>query len=81
MQSFESSLAHLGVSYVDSYVLHGPSIGGPTMSPADYEVWRAMESIHSKGAARALGVSNVSVLSPIPPLFEPPEHEVMTSIT
>lgn len=56
-RSFDSSLEHLGVDAIDSYVLHAPSqrIG---LGQADIEAWRAMESIHSIGKARWLGVSN-----------------------
>lgn len=59
-QSFASSLEHLGVEYIDSYVLHGPSsrIG---LTPSDWQAWRAMESIHDSGSVRMLGVSNVSL--------------------
>ena len=59
-QSFESSLAHLEVEQVDSYVLHGPtsSVG---MGPDDWSAWRAMEDIHDSGRARLLGVSNVTL--------------------
>jgi len=58
-QSFESSLVHLGVDVLDAYVLHGPSqrVG---LAEEDWEAWRAMEAIHHRGKARALGVSNVS---------------------
>lgn len=58
-QSFASSLEHLGVEAVDSYVLHGPSqrVG---LKAADWEAWRAMETIHHAGRARLLGVSNVT---------------------
>lgn len=59
-QSFASSLEHLGVATIDSYVLHGPSqaIG---LSSDDEEAWRAMEAIQQRGGARWLGVSNVTV--------------------
>ena len=58
-QSFASSLAHLGVDRLDSYVLHGPSkrLG---LGPADREAWAAMERILEAGGTRWLGVSNVS---------------------
>ena len=59
-QSFEKSLEHLGADYVDSYVLHGPSTGGP-LRPVDWLVWRAMEAIHGQGRARLLGVSNFTL--------------------
>ncbi|MBS3164112.1 aldo/keto reductase [Candidatus Woesearchaeota archaeon] len=58
-QSFASSLEHLGVKTVDSYVLHGPSTG-QGLADADWEVWRAMEAIHAEGSALSLGVSNVT---------------------
>ena len=59
-QSFESSLSHLGVDSLDSYVLHGPS-SGDGLSSSDREVWRAMEELHAAGKTRLLGVSNVSL--------------------
>ena len=58
-QSFASSLEHLGVDYVDSYVLHGPE-SGRGWSAADREVWSAMERLHRERRARLLGVSNIS---------------------
>ena len=59
-QSFASSLQHLGIDTIDSYVLHGPSqrVG---LGPDDWAAWRAMEAIHDSGRARLLGVSNVSL--------------------
>jgi diketogulonate reductase-like aldo/keto reductase len=59
-QSFASSLEHLRVESIDSYVLHGPSTHAG-LGPADWEAWRAMEAIHDRGAARLLGVSNVNL--------------------
>jgi diketogulonate reductase-like aldo/keto reductase len=59
-QSFASSLEHLRVSYLDSYVLHGPE-SGHGLTRGDQEVWRAMEARHAAGQARRLGVSNVSL--------------------
>jgi diketogulonate reductase-like aldo/keto reductase len=59
-QSIESSLEHLAVEYIDSYLLHGPwSDRG--WSPQDREAWRAMEELHQDGRAKLLGVSNVSL--------------------
>ena len=59
-QSFASSLEHLGVAVIDSFVLHGPTQRAGLAS-ADWEAWRAMEAIHDSGKARLLGVSNVSL--------------------
>ena len=58
-QSFASSLEHLGVEWVDSYVLHGPRTRSG-LSAADREVWRTMEELQRPGLARAIGASNVS---------------------
>ena len=59
-QSFASSLEHLGVERIDSYVLHGPSQAAG-LGEDDWAAWRAMEAIHDSGRARLLGVSNVSL--------------------
>jgi diketogulonate reductase-like aldo/keto reductase len=59
-QSFNSSLDHLGVDVIDSYLLHGPAARSGLTS-ADWSAWRAMEAIHDSGRARALGVSNVTL--------------------
>lgn len=59
-QSFASSLEHLGVDTIDSYVLHGPTQRSG-LAAADWEAWRAMEAIHESGRARLLGVSNVGL--------------------
>lgn len=56
-QSFHSSLAHLGVETIDSYVLHGPS-RPRGLGVEDREAWRAMERLQDAGKARLLGVSN-----------------------
>jgi diketogulonate reductase-like aldo/keto reductase len=58
--SFASSLEHLGVETIDSYLLHGPTqrIG---LTDDDWSAWRAMESLHDSGRVRHLGISNVSL--------------------
>jgi diketogulonate reductase-like aldo/keto reductase len=58
-QSFASSLEHLGVASLDSYVLHGPSqaVG---LEEDDREAWRAMEDLQRAGKVAQLGISNVS---------------------
>jgi diketogulonate reductase-like aldo/keto reductase len=75
-QSFESSLAHLGVDRIDSLVLHGPS-QRDGLGPDDREVWRAMEALVDAGRVRLLGISNVTAaqvgdlveLARVPPAF------------
>jgi diketogulonate reductase-like aldo/keto reductase len=59
-QSFASSLQHLGIDHLDSYVLHGPSIRHG-LSAADWETWQAMERVHEAGKTQLLGVSNVNL--------------------
>ena len=59
-QSLQSSLEHLHTTYLDSYLLHGPeSLGG--LTPADWEVWRAMENLQKAGLIRLIGVSNFTL--------------------
>lgn len=60
VQSFQSSLEHLGTDYVDAFVLHGPSTPF-RLAAADEEVWRAMEMLAVEGRAKLLGVSNVTL--------------------
>jgi diketogulonate reductase-like aldo/keto reductase len=59
-QSFASSLEHLRIEKLDSYVLHGPSrrVG---LTAFDLAVWQAMEELHAAGQTRFLGVSNVGL--------------------
>jgi diketogulonate reductase-like aldo/keto reductase len=59
-QSVRSSLTHLGVDVIDSYVLHGPT-RRDGLAAADWEAWRAMEAVHASGRARLLGASNVTL--------------------
>jgi len=59
-QSFASSLEHLGVTTVDSYVLHGPTQRAG-LADDDWAAWRAMEAIHNSGRTKWLGVSNVTL--------------------
>jgi diketogulonate reductase-like aldo/keto reductase len=58
-QSFESSLGHLGVDHLDSYVLHGPSFS-VGWADEDWQAWKAMEGLQRAGRTRIIGVSNVS---------------------
>lgn len=58
-QSFASSLEHLNTSYLDSYILHGPA-SNQGLKDADWEVWRAMESLQKAGSVKLIGVSNIT---------------------
>jgi len=59
-QSFQSSLEHLQLDHLDSYVLHGP-LSGHGYTEDDVKVWNAMEELHKDKKTRYLGVSNVSI--------------------
>jgi diketogulonate reductase-like aldo/keto reductase len=59
-QSFASSLEHLQVDTIDSYVLHGPSTR-TGLAGYDLAVWRAMEALQAAGRTRLLGISNVAL--------------------
>ena len=59
-QSFASSLEHLRVDVIDSYLLHGPS-RRRGLGEVDRLVWKAMEALQREGKARQIGVSNVSL--------------------
>jgi len=75
-QSFDSSLAHLGVARLDSLVLHGPS-RRDGLGPEDREAWQAMEALVDVGGAQLIGISNATAaqiealvgLARIPPAF------------
>lgn len=56
-QSFRSSLQHLRIDRVDSYLLHGPMFSAG-LSREDMAAWRAMEKVQQRGQARMIGVSN-----------------------
>jgi diketogulonate reductase-like aldo/keto reductase len=58
-QSFDSSLAHLGTDYIDSYVLHAP-YSRRGLGAADWEVWAAMEKLYQLGTTKMIGVSNIA---------------------
>jgi len=59
-QSLESSLSHLGVSYVDSYILHGPLLNHG-ITETDLEVWQTMECLLDEGKVKSLGLSNTKL--------------------
>jgi diketogulonate reductase-like aldo/keto reductase len=59
-QSIASSLEHLGVTRIDSYILHSP-LQHSGFSEADWETWRAMEDAADEGLVGLLGISNVAV--------------------
>jgi len=58
-QSFQLSLDHLGVGFLDSLILHGPS-QQTGLGSKDEEAWLAMEQLVAEGGAKAIGISNVN---------------------
>jgi diketogulonate reductase-like aldo/keto reductase len=58
-QSIDSSLEHLGVTRIDSYILHSPSRAFG-LAEADWQRWRAMEEAARAERVGLLGVSNIS---------------------
>lgn len=59
-QSFASSLIHLQTDYIDSYILHGPTLSRGIID-ADLEIWQAMETLVHEGKVNFLGISNVNI--------------------
>ncbi|WP_043873123.1 aldo/keto reductase family protein [Legionella massiliensis] len=59
-QSFASSLNHLQTDYIDSYILHGPTMSRGIID-ADLEIWQAMETLVHEGKVKFLGISNVNI--------------------
>ena len=59
-QSFSKSLLHLQTDYIDSYVLHGPSVWHSGLTQDDLDVWQQMTELYREGKTRLLGVSNFS---------------------
>jgi 2,5-diketo-D-gluconate reductase A len=56
-RAFDTSLAALGLDYLDLYLIHWPL-------PAKdlyVQTWQALEKIHSEGLSRAIGVSNFTI--------------------
>ncbi|KAF9447820.1 Aldo/keto reductase [Macrolepiota fuliginosa MF-IS2] len=67
MSALETSLAKLGLDYVDLYLMHWPmalradgSAVQPNETPTYIETWHAMQEVLKTGKTRAIGVSNLS---------------------
>jgi diketogulonate reductase-like aldo/keto reductase len=56
--SFESSLNHLNLERIDSYVLHGPTTRSG-LAEADRTVWRTMEELVRTDRLDRIGASNI----------------------
>lgn len=55
IQAFETSLARLGLDYLDLYLIHWPG------EDAFLESWRALEQLYQAGKIKAIGVSNFQI--------------------
>ncbi|MEK6772898.1 MAG: aldo/keto reductase [Bdellovibrionota bacterium] len=74
--SFQSTLKNLHTHYVDSYLLHGP-MNATALTDVDWQVWKAMEQLHTAGQAKVIGISNVNLLQ-LKELFASSEIKPMT---
>jgi diketogulonate reductase-like aldo/keto reductase len=64
LQAFETSIAALGLDYVDLYLIHAPwpwSDRGSDYTEGNIAAWKAMEEIYQSGRTKAIGVSNFNV--------------------
>jgi diketogulonate reductase-like aldo/keto reductase len=59
-QSAASSLRHLNTTWLDSFILHGPSVR-TGLAVSDLQAWQAMEQLCDRDVVRLLGISNVSL--------------------
>lgn len=64
LASFETTMEAIGLDYVDLYMIHAPwpwHAIGQDCAPGNKAVWKALETIHQSGRAKAIGVSNFNV--------------------
>lgn len=55
LKAFETSLAKLGLDYLDLYLIHWPG------KDKYKETWKALEKLYKDGRVRAIGVSNFHI--------------------
>lgn len=64
LASFETSMDAIGLDHVDLYMIHAPwpwHAIGQDCAAGNKAAWKALETIHQSGRARAIGVSNFNV--------------------
>ena len=64
LASFETTMEAIGLDYVDLYMIHAPwpwHAIGQDCAAGNVAVWKALETIHQSGRAKAIGVSNFNV--------------------
>jgi diketogulonate reductase-like aldo/keto reductase len=54
LRAFDTSIANLGLDYVDLYLIHWPCAGRGLFT----ETYKALETLYREGKVRAIGVSN-----------------------
>src|SRR3989344_2943142 len=61
--AIDESLAKLGLTYVDLYLVHWPTADVKALESINKreETWKAMEEIYKSGKAKAIGVSNYTI--------------------
>jgi 2,5-diketo-D-gluconate reductase A len=58
-RAFDTTLAELGLEYVDLFLIHWPL---PTLYDGDYvSTWKTLEEFQREGRARSIGVSNFQI--------------------
>jgi diketogulonate reductase-like aldo/keto reductase len=57
-KAFGQSLKHLGLDYVDLYLIHWPQAPSPAVRQAS---WKGLEKLWKEGLCHAIGVSNYTV--------------------
>ncbi|KAI1266995.1 Aldo/keto reductase [Xylariaceae sp. FL1019] len=57
--ALDTSLAKLGLDYVDLYLVHSPFSAGS--DEGERKVWEQMEAVKASGKAKSIGVSNFQV--------------------
>ena len=58
-RAFDTTLAELGVDFVDLFIIHWPL---PTRYDGDYvSTWKVLEEVQRDGRARSIGVSNFEI--------------------
>ena len=64
LASFDTTMDAIGLDYVDLYMIHAPwpwHAIGQDCAAGNKAVWKALETIHQSGRAKAIGVSNFNV--------------------
>lgn len=61
MDCCRESLRQLGLDYFDLYLIHDPNRRSEHWQTTVIDTWRALETLHSQGLVRSIGISNFSI--------------------